>query len=483
MIRWRPVLHVLGIFLLVLAGAMALPLAYGVITGQEGVRALGLSSLITATLGLLLWRLFRRPQGEFSVREGILLTMATWVAVCLVGSLPYVLSSQFPSFTDAVFETTSGFTTTGATILDDVEVLPRPIQLWRHFTHWVGGMGVVLLGIAVLPLIGAGGMTLYRAEFSGARSERLAPRLAETAFSLWRIYFALTLAEYVLLRVAGMGSFDAVCHAFSTLATGGFSPRTASVGAYDDQAIQYIIAVFMVLAGLNFAQQYRIWMQGEFKRFYTDVEIRTFLGILGAATFLVFIDLTLRDEMALEPAFRAALFQVASIGTTTGFATVDYEAWGALPHTVLMGLMFVGGCTGSTAGGWKVFRVILMTDLVRRGLKQTSERRAVFAARTGGQVIPEATIHSLLNLVYLSLLIFLVAMLSVAASGVDLLTTISAVAAAMFSIGPGFGTVGPAENYSHIPTVAKWVLSFCMLAGRLEFYTAVVVFTAAFWRK
>jgi trk system potassium uptake protein len=483
MIRLRPVLHVLGIFLLILSITMTIPLVYGWITGQEGVRALGLSVIPVLILGLALWRGSRRPQGEFTVREGILLTTATWMAISLFGSLPYLLSPQFHSVVDAVFESTSGFTTTGATVLSDVEVLPKPIQLWRHLTHWLGGMGVVLLGIAVLPLIGAGGMALYRAEFSGARSERLAPRVAQTAFALWRIYVALTLAEYVLLRWAGMDSFDALCFSLSTLATGGFAPRTASVGAYPEPIIQYIIIVFMVLAGVNFAQQYRIWVQGQVRRFFTDIEVRTYLGILIGATLIVFLDLTIRGDVPLEPTFRGALFQVVSIGTTAGLTTVDYEAWGSLPHAVLLGLMFIGGCTGSTSGGWKVFRVLLMTRLVHRELKRTSERRGVFAVRVGGQVVPEHTIQSLLNLVYLSLLLFLAGMLAVSATGVDLLTTISSVASTLFGIGPGFGHVGPAENYGHLPETAKWVLCFSMLAGRLEFYTAVVVFTASFWRK
>ena len=483
MIRSRGVLHILGVFLIILAAAMVVPLVYGLATGSDGLVALLGAIAITLVGGLVLRRLFLRPPSDLSVREGVLLTVLVWLAAFLFGSLPFVFSPQFHTFTDALFETASGFTTTGATILPDVEVLPPAIQFWRHFTHWLGGMGVVLLGIAVLPLIGAGGMALYRAEFSGARSEKLKPRLAETAMALWKIYIALTLAEYVLLRLAGMDAFEAICHSFSTLGTGGFSTRTASVGGFGNPLIEYIIIVFMILAGMNFTWHYRLWRQGQVRSFLQDFEIRGFLGILGVSTLLVFANLLYHHSMPVFRAFRTALFQVASIGTTTGFATADYETWAPMCHAVLLGPMFVGGCTGSTAGGWKVSRVMLMGRLVGREFKRAAERRGVFAVRLGGLVVPEQTIQSLLNLIYLSLLVFLTALLLLSGAGVDLMTSISAVAAAMFSIGPGFGTVGPAENYSHLPALAKWALTLCMLAGRLEFYTLLVVFTPAFWRK
>ncbi|MCS7041714.1 MAG: hypothetical protein NZR01_02880 [Bryobacteraceae bacterium] len=483
MIHAAGLFHITGIFLLMLAAAMALPAAYGWAAGAGGAGALGQAALVTAVAGAALAALTRPPQTELSRREGLLLTVMLWVSGCGFGAVPYLLTPAFPTLTDAVFESVSGFTTTGATILPRVEVLPPVVQFWRHFTHWLGGMGVVLLTIAVLPLIGAGGMALYRAEFSGARSEKLAPRIAETAKALWRVYAGLSLAEYLLLRLAGMSAFDAACHTFSTLGTGGFSTRSESIGAYPGPAVQYIIIVFMLLAGLNFTQHYRLWVRREAGRFFRDYEVRAYAAILGCASAAVFLMLVLDGTMSGEPALRAALFQVASIGTTTGFATVDYEQWHPLPHAILLALMFVGGCTGSTAGGWKVARVVLLGKIVHRELMRTSFRRGVFAVRAGGEAIPESAVQGLLNLIYLSLFVFLAAMLTVAASGVDLLTSVSSVAAAMFSIGPGFGSVGPAENYAHLPAVAKWALSFCMVAGRLEFYTFIVVLTPAFWRR
>lgn len=483
MIRVRGVLHILGVFLIVMAATMLIPVLYGLVVASGGMRAMLLSVGITLGCGLALMRICRRPATELGVREGILLTVLVWIAVVLFGALPFCFSPAFPTFTDAIFESSSGFTTTGATILPDVEILPPAIQLWRHFAHWLGGMGVVLLGIAVLPLIGAGGMALYRAEFSGARSERLKPRITETALSLWRIYVALTLAEYLLLRVAGLDAFEAACHAFSTMGTGGFSTRTASVAAFQSPAVEYIITLFMILAGMNFTQHYRLWARGEVRSFVRDVETRGFVLILGLAGLAVTVSLLYHQHMPLEPAFRAAFFQVASIGASTGFATADYEQWAPMCHAILFLLMFMGGCTGSTSGGWKVFRVMLMGRLVFRELRRTSERRGVFALRLGDQVIPEQAIQSLLSLVYLSLVVYVAAVLALTATGVDLLTSLSAVIASMSSVGPGFGTVGPVENYAHLPVLAKWVLVFCMIAGRLEFYTAIVVFTPAFWRK
>ncbi len=483
MIHAAGLFHVAGVFLLLLAGAMALPAAWGWVIGAAGAGAMGQAALITAAAGAALAYWLKPPQTEINRREGILLTVLLWVAGCAFGAIPFLLTPAFESLTDAVFESVSGFTTTGATILPRVEALPPVIQFWRHFTHWLGGMGVVLLTVAVLPLIGAGGMALYRAEFSGARSEKLAPRIAETALSLWKVYAGLSLLEYLLLRLAGMSAFEAACHTFSTLGTGGFSTRSESIGAFASPAVQYIIILFMLLAGINFTMHYRLWVRREGRRFFSDFEVRGYLLILGLTALGVFAALQWGGRLSGEEALRAALFQVASIGTTTGFATADYEQWPPLTHALILALMFVGGCTGSTAGGWKVARVLLLGKIVDRELKRTSSRRGVFAVRAGGETIPEAAIQGLLNLIYLSLFVFLVAMLIVSAAGVDLLTAVSSVAAAMFSIGPGFGTVGPAENYAHLPAVAKWTLSICMIAGRLEFYTLVVVLTPGFWRK
>lgn len=482
MIRAAGLTYILGQFLLVLGATMLAPLAMTLVSGEDP-RALALSALITLATGTLCFLISRRPLGDLSEREGLLLVLTVWLAVGLFGGLPFYFSPYYPSLTDSFFEATSGFTTTGATVLDRVEVLPAGIQLWRCMSHWLGGMGIVLLGIAVLPLLGIGGMPLYRAEFSGAKSEKLRPRITETALSLWKIYVSLSVAELLALKLSGMGWFDAVCHTFSTMGTGGFSTRTASIAGFHSPLIEYIIIVFMILAGINFTLHYRLFVERQFRRFFTDIEIRFYLAVMAGATAVIFFFLLHGNGYSMGTALRKSLFQVSSIMTTTGFVTDDFESWLPLPQILLLAIMFIGGCTGSTAGGLKSSRIILLMKVVSREFKRMVERRGVFAVRLGSQVIPEETIKSLLSLVYLAFLVNFTSCLLLAASGVDVLTSIAAVAASMFNIGPGLGAVGPAEHYGHLPALAKWVLSLCMIAGRLEFYTVLVVLSPAFWRK
>jgi len=483
LIRWGALGHILGQLLLALAGTMLFPIGWGLVGGHPGVRPLVLAAATTAAMGGVLLLALPRPEKDLRQREALMFVILAWFAASAFGALPFLWSGHFSGFTDSFFETASGFTTTGATILVDVEVLSVPVQLWRCFTHWLGGMGIVLLGIAILPVVGHGGMSLYRAEFSGAKSEKLKPRIAETALSLWKLYVAFTVAEIVALWWAGMSWFDAACHSFSTLGTGGFSTRTASVGGFHDPAVEWIIIVFMLLAGISFVQHYRLFVERRVRGFLSDFEVRAFLLLAVAATALVVPTLILHNDYTPERAIRAGAFQVTSILTTTGFATEDFELWYPLAHVILIGLMFVGGCTGSTAGGVKVARVVLLTRVVGREFRRMVERHGVFTVRLGGKVVPEGTVQSLLNLIYLSLVVLAVGCLMLAAEGVDMLTSIAAVVACMFNIGPGFGSVGPAENYAHLPALAKCVLTVCMIAGRLEFYTLLVILTPAFWKK
>ena len=484
MIHFAVVGHVLGQFLLALAATMLVPLGYGAWTGSTGLLALAYGCLATTAAGAALLTALPRPgRGHLGRREALLLVVSVWAALALFGSIPFHLSPYFTSWTDAVFETVSGFTTTGATVLERVEVLPEALQLWRHFSHWLGGMGIVLLGVAILPLVGHGGMQLYRAEFSGAKSERLRPRIAETALALWKIYLTLTLALYAALRLAGMNSFEAICHTFSTLGTGGFSTRTQSIAAFQSPLIESIVIVFMLLAGISFVLHHRLWVEREPGAFLRDVELRYYGIFTLAAAGVITAVLVLDGGYAPVSALRSALFQAGAIITTTGFVTDDYEAWHPLPQLILLALMFIGGCTGSTAGGLKTSRIVLLTRVVGREFKRMVERRGIFAVRLGGEVVAESTIQSLLNLVYLAFVVNFAACLILAAVGVDVLSAISAVAASMFNVGPALGAVGPADNYGGLPTLAKWVLATCMVLGRLEFYTVIVILTPAFWRK
>jgi trk system potassium uptake protein TrkH len=475
---------VLGGFLAALAATMLVPLGFALATdpGEIGdlLLALGCTALAAAVL-MLAGR--KRERREMRPREAILLVVAVWLGVCLFGALPLHFSPQYASFTDAVFEATSGFTTTGATVIADVDGLSPTLHLWRCLSHWLGGMGIILLGLAVLPLLGHGESGLYRAEFSGATSERLRPRVVETARALWKIYVALTAVLFGALMVAGMGAFEALCHAFSTLGTGGFSTRTASVGAFHDPLIEYIIVLFMLLAGVSFIQHFRLWVARDPRPVFADYEVRTYLLLIIAATAVIALMLALQPEYGGEPAVRAALFQVTSILTTTGFVTADYARWQPLAQLLLFVLMFIGGCTGSTAGGLKVARAVMMLQVVHRQFRQLTEPQGVFRVRTGGAVLSEATVSGLLNLVFLAWMVLLLASLFIAATGVDVLTSVSAVVACQFNVGPGLGRVGPADSYGALHPFAKWVLTLCMIAGRLEFYTLLVLLSGEFWRR
>lgn len=483
MIHAGAIARAIGHFLLILAGTMLLPVVWGVAFRQPGWQPLLWSAAATGAAGVSLVIAFRRQARELSQRDALMLTVLLWFSVSAFGALPFYLTPYYPSYTDAFFEAASGFTTTGATVLGDVEVLPEPIQLWRCFSHWLGGMGIVLLAIAVLPLVGHGGMLLYRAEFSGAKSERLKPRVTETAIALWKIYLLLTVAEYAALRLAGMTGFEAACHAFSTLGTGGFSSRTASVAGFQSPLIEWIIIAFMFLAGVSFVQHYRVLMERQVRGLFRDFEVKAYALLAVLTTAIIFITLVWQSGYAPGHAFRAASFQVAAIITTTGFATEDFEQWVPLAQVILFGLMYVGGCTGSTAGGLKIARIVLLARVVAREFKRMVERKGVFAVRLGGQAVPEPVIQSLLSLVYLALLVNAVGVVILAAAGVDMLTALAAVVASMFNIGPGFGSVGPVENYGHLPGIAKWTLSTAMIAGRLEFYTLIVILTPAYWRR
>lgn len=483
MIRWNIVLRFLSFILLGEAVSFLLPLGLALANRDDGLQPLLWSLAVTASAAFLLRALSRRSSEELHHKEGLFLVTITWLVICIFGALPYWLSPYYGSVTNAFFESVSGFTTTGATVLASVEVLPPSFHLWRCFTHWIGGMGILLLGIAILPLIGIGGVELYRAEFSGARSEKLTPRIAETAKALWKIYMLFTVLEYSALRMAGMNRLESVCHALSTMGTGGFSTRNISVEGFNSAAIEIIIIVFMLLAGINFTLHYRLLMEGQIRRVARDSELHFYLLVAVAAIMAITGSLLLETGMRPAAAVRQALFQVSSIMTTTGFTSANFEVWPPFAQLLLVVLMFTGGCAGSTAGGLKTSRIALLIKVVGREFNRVVNRRAVFTVQRAGVPVAETTIQGLLNLIYLSLVVNFTASLILTACGLDILTTISAVVACMFNIGPALGEVGPYDNYGGLPELAKWTLTFCMIAGRLEFYTVIALLTPAFWRK
>lgn len=484
MIHWPNLLKILGYFIFGLALGLSVALGVSFAYQDDSTAPLLGTFVLCIIIGAVFVFSFRTRGGNsLNTREGILLVIAMWLVAGLLGALPFYFADAVPSFTDAVFESVSGFTATGATILRDVESLPPGLLFWRAMTQWVGGMGIVLLAIAVLPLVGVGGMELYRAEFSGASSEKLKPRIAETALALWKIYVAFTAIACLTLMLAGMPVFDAVCHSFTLLATAGFSTRNGSIESFDSPAIEYVVIFWMLIAGINYTRHYRLFVQWRPLPFVRDLEVRAYFALILMAATAVALTLHFDSHLDWGEGLRKALFQVLSIMTTTGYSSADYEQWSPFAKLILLALMFVGGCTGSTTGGLKTARIVLLLKVVGREFRRIVERRGVFSVRLNGEAVGEPAIQALLNLVYLAFIINFAACLALTAFGVDVLTAISAVAASMFNIGPGLGTVGPTDNYSHLAGPVKWVLAFCMLAGRLEYYTLLVICTRNFWRR
>ncbi|MCD4747616.1 MAG: TrkH family potassium uptake protein, partial [Bacteroidales bacterium] len=399
----------------------------------------------------------------------------------LFGALPFLLSGSITNYTDAFFETISGFTTTGATILTDIEVLPKGILFWRSLTHWIGGMGIIVLSIAILPILGIGGMQLFVAEVPGIVPDKLHPRITHTAKRLWMIYVFFTVIETVLLKLGGMNLFDALCHAFATMATGGFSTQNDSITGYSP-LIQYIIIIFMIIAGTNFTLHY-FALHANIKKIWKNEEFRFYIYfIFGMCIFIMFFIFFLSD-IRFEEAFRNSLFQVVSIITTTGFITSDYLIWPGYLWFLIFILMFIGGSAGSTGGGIKVVRQLLLFKNSGLELKRLIHPQAIIPVRYNGKAVPQNIIFKVMAFFLFYMIIFALGTLVMALLGLDLKSAIGSSAATLGNIGPGIGSVGPVGNYADIPAFGKWFLSFLMLLGRLELFTVLILFSPAFWKK
>ncbi|PID81851.1 potassium transporter [bacterium DOLZORAL124_64_63] len=442
--------------------------------------------LAAAGVGVLLGGtalLFLRDAPDLRVREGFAVVAVGWFCVGLLGALPFWLSGQIPSFTDAAFESISGFTTTGASILTDIESRSHGTLFWRAMTHWLGGMGIVLLALAILPLLGVGGMQLFRAEVPGPVAERLTPRIRETAKILWFVYFLLTLAETIALMVAGMSLFDAVCHSFATMATGGFSNHNSSVGGYGNPAVEWVIIVFMFLAGANFSLHY-LALKGNWRAHLKDEEFRFYGSIVLVCTGLILaVLLPIHFYPHWGEALRQSLFQVVSIITTTGFGTADYLLWPPLAHALLLVLMAVGGCAGSTGGGIKVMRVLILLRHAKLELRKMLHPRAVLTLWFNNRAISPALQTNVLGFFLLFMMVYVSGVLLLTLGGRDLVTSVGATAATLGNIGPGLGLVGPASNYSALLDWEKWLLVVLMVIGRLELFTVLVLLLPGAWRR
>ena len=478
------IVYVIGTLLLLNGSLMLSCVPFAIYyDDQNHINTFLLCSLITISFGFLLRFLTKdEKNAEIKKRDGYLIVVSGWLCMTFFGTLPYLLTESIPSFTDAFFETMSGFTTTGSTILDEIESLPKSILFWRSMTQWIGGMGIIVLTIAILPLLGIGGMELFVAEAPGPTKDKIHPRIKETAKRLWIIYFSLTALETVVLMFFGLSFFDAINHSLTTTSTGGFSTKQESIAAFQNPFVEAVIVIFMFLAGTNFTMIY-FGLKMKFRKIVNNDEFKWYLSAVFVLILLLSFYRTHTSSSDFIHAFREISFQVVSIITTTGYATADYTLWGSFLTFIFFLFLFSGASAGSTSGGIKIVRIIL---LIKNGLLEFKRRlhpKAVIPVMLNKQVISSTITYNLLAFIFLYLFVFTLGSIFLSFLGVDMLTSISAVASAVGNVGPGIADVGPSSSFSQLPTSAKWILSLLMLMGRLELFTVCVLFTPYFWKR
>lgn len=494
-LNFKIIFHFLGLLLLCNGGFMLLSSIISVAYNDGVTAELILSGISVVLLGVLAMLGTRKHRKEMNKREGYIVVTFGWIIMSLSGAIPYLMTGVIPSFTSAFFETMSGYTTTGATILNDIESIPKGVLFWRSTTHWIGGMGIIVLAIAILPLLGIGGMQLFAAESPGPNTDKLHPRITDTAKRLWLIYFGYTIAETILLQVAGMSFFDAINHSMSTLSTGGFSTKNASVAYWNDQPIiEYIIIVFMFLAGTNFVLSYFAF-KGKVQKIIRDEEFKMYYRFIVIFTVISALIIYFRADLSLstieypmvwgraESSIRHALFQVLTVVTTTGFITADYTLWTPFLVVLFFGLMFLGGSAGSTSGGIKVMRHLILIKNGFLEFKRALHPNAVLPVRYNTKLISGDIVFNILGFFILYMLSFIIGAVVFSMFQLDFESAIGLSASSLGNIGPALGHFGPVDNYSMLPPLAQWWASFLMLIGRLELFTVLILFSPFFWRN
>lgn len=476
------IFRILGFLLIVEGIAILVALAVALIYKGPDVSALLQSALICLVTGSISLVINRKASKNMGKREGFIIVSLVWVVFSFFGSLPFILSRTIPDLTNAFFETMSGFTTTGSSILNDIESLPHGILFWRSMTQWLGGMGIIVLSLAILPIFGIGGMQLFAAEVPGPVADKLSPRIQSTAKSLWGIYVLFTFIETILLWIGGMNLFDAINHSFTTMATGGYSTKQASIAYWTSPYIHYVISLFMIIAGTNFTVSF-LMLTGRFKKAIDNEELKYYLSFIAIFTLIISVGLIFTTDLGIEQSFRDALFQVAAIITTTGYATVDYLHWIPFLTIVLFGVFFFGGSAGSTGGGLKIMRIVLLMKNSYYELRRIIHPNAIIPVRFNKNVVSDQIITNVLAFFMIYFIIFFGSTILIMLVVPDLPSAMGAVATSLGNIGPGLGIFGPAENFYALHPVGKWFLSFLMLLGRLELFTVLVLFSPAFWKK
>jgi trk system potassium uptake protein len=475
------VLKNLGRLLICEALAMIPSLAVAWYYGGDDISAFSYTILLLLLIGATSFFIKPKNKGLYA-RDGFAVTALGWILLSFFGALPFYFNGSIPSIVDAFFEASSGFTTTGSSILQAVEGLPEGILFWRSFTHWIGGMGVLVLAMAILPSVGAGSFQIMKAESPGPSPGKLVPKVKETAKILYGIYIVFTLAEAVLLKLAGMSWFDSLIHTFGSVGTGGFSNRNISVGDYNNVYIEIIITIFTFLCGANFALYYAVF-KGNLKSIFKDEEFRIYSFIVIGSIALIAIDIYGSHYNSIAHSVRHSAFQVVTIITTTGFSSADFNTWPTFSKIIIFFLMFIGGCAGSTGGGIKDVRILLLLKSAKRDLLKIIHPRAVYTVRYGEKSVDEKILSEVTVFFFMFITLFCLAVLVVSIEGHDIVTTLTAVATTIGNVGPGLGMVGPMGNFSGFTDLSKIVLSFCMIAGRLEIYPILLMASRRFWKK
>lgn len=450
---------------------------------ESDVSAFLTSAAITAGAGIIASLFGKNAEKKISRRDGYVVVTFAWVFFSLFGMLPFYISGYIPHITDAFFETMSGFTTTGASILDNIESLPHGLLFWRSMTQWIGGLGIVFFTIAVLPVFGVGGVQLFAAEATGPTHDKVHPRIGVTAKWIWSIYLGLTITEIFLLLFGGMNLFDSVCHSLTTTATGGYSTKQNSIAAFNSPYIEYVITLFMFLAGINFTLLYLLFLKGNFKRLFNDTEFHWYVGTVAFFTIFTTTTLIWTSPMGIEESFRKAIFQVVSLQTTTGFISADYMTWVPVLWTLVCIIMLFGACAGSTTGGMKCIRIAIMNRVAKNELKHIIHPNAILPVRINRQVISPTTKSTVLAFTFLYIAIILIGWIVLMLFGVGFEEAFSVVISSLGNVGPGIGKCGPAYSWSGLSDAAKWTSAILMLVGRLELFTVLLLFTPGFWKK
>jgi trk system potassium uptake protein TrkH len=483
-VNFKVISRLLGLVVIFIALSMIFPCFWGLYYGEKGaILSIVLSMFIMLGIGGILILLGKGASDRVYRKEAMAVVGLSWIVCAALGGLPFYFSGALPTYIDSFFEAMSGFATSGSTVLIGIEAVPKCILFWRSFTHWLGGMGIIVLFVAVLPFLGIGGRELLKREFSSPDAEDMKPKIRDTASILWKIYIGLTVIEVIALLSCRMSFFDALCHTFGSVGTGGFSTHTASIGYYNSFPIELIVMIFMFLAGTNFTLYYLL-LRGKRDSLFNDPEWRVYGSILIISILFISVNLFLHNTYpSFKDALRYGSFQTVSIMTCTGFSTGNFDSWPDICRVLLLTLMIIGGCAGSTSGGMKVIRVSILFKSIIIQLRKVINPNEIKKVTVGNTVIDEELQKSVFGFFGFYILVFLVASLMMAAMGLDIITSVSSVAATLNMVGPGLGAVGPIKNFASLPQTGKLVLSFCMVAGRLELFSILAFFTLYFWKR